>query len=169
MRTAGKSGKDVLDQAAKKAVANKTRLLAFFGCPSDHLPYQTADGRFDPTRGYKTAERYTPADLSENPTLADMTTATLSVLQENKNGFWLMVEAGDVDWANHDDNIDNSIGAIYSGDAAVKAITDWVEQHNAWDETALIVTADHGHYFNLVDPAALIQPANNAGAARQTK
>jgi len=70
-----------------------------------------------------------------------------------------MVEAGDVDWANHNDNIDDSIGAVFSGDDAIKAITDWVEQHNAWNDTALIVTADHGHYFVLDDPKILIAPA----------
>ena len=40
-----------------------------------------------------------------------------------------MVEAGEVDWANHDDNLDNSIGAVISGDAAFRAVADWVEKH----------------------------------------
>jgi len=84
-----------------------------------------------------------------------MTTAALTVLEKNPKGFWLMVEAGDVDWANHDDNIDNSIGAVNSGDAAVKAITDWVEQHSNWMESLLIVTADHGHYLVLEKPELL--------------
>ena len=70
-----------------------------------------------------------------------------------------MVEAGDVDWANHDDNIDNSIGAVNSGDRAVKAITEWVEANSKWDESLLIVTADHGHMLNLVKPEMLIQGA----------
>ena len=70
-------------------------------------------------------------------------------------GFWLMVEAGDVDWANHDDNIDNSIGAVNSGDAAVKTITDWVERHSNWTESLMIVTADHGHYLVLERPELL--------------
>ena len=69
------------------------------------------------------------------------------------------VEAGDVDWANHDNNIDTSIGATISGDKAVKAITDWVEKNSSWDETGLIVTADHGHYLVLEKPELLIPPA----------
>jgi alkaline phosphatase len=85
-----------------------------------------------------------------------MTAAAVRVLQEDPDGFWLMVEPGDVDWANHDDNIDNSIGAIFSGDDAVKTITDWIDARNAWSESLLIVTADHGHYFHLVNPAALV-------------
>ena len=85
-----------------------------------------------------------------------MTAAALDVLSNRPEGFWLMVESGDVDWANHDDNLDNSIGAVNSGDAAVRVITDWVERHSNWNETVLIVTADHGHYLVLDRPEDLI-------------
>lgn len=155
-RTANQNGADLLQAAAHDAMAHRRRLVGFFGVPTGHLPYQTADGRFDPTRGAKTAERYTAADLNENPNLAQMTAAAIDVLANSKERFWLMVEAGDVDWANHENNIDDSIGAVFSGDAAVKVITDWVDQHDAWEQSALIVTADHGHYFNLLKPEALI-------------
>lgn len=76
-----------------------------------------------------------------------------------------MVEPGDVDWANHDDNLDCSIGAVNSGDAAVKVITDWVEQHSNWQESLLIVTADHGHYFHFKNAELLIPPNDEAGGA----
>ena len=71
-----------------------------------------------------------------------------------------MVEAGDVDWANHDNNLDNSIGAVKNGDAAIKVIADWVEQHSNWDETLMIVTADHGHLLVLDKPELLIAPTS---------
>ena len=35
---------------------------------------------------------------------------------------------------------------------AIKAITDWVEQHSNWKESVLIVTADHGHDLTLDKP-----------------
>lgn len=38
-------------------------------------------------------------------------------------------------------------------------ITDWVEKNSSWDETVLIVTADHGHYLVLEKPELLIPPA----------
>jgi alkaline phosphatase len=66
-----------------------------------------------------------------------------------------MVEAGDVDWANHNNNIDDSIGAVFSGEAAFEVIVDWVEQHSNWDETAVILTADHGHMLCVEDLQAL--------------
>ena len=84
------------------------------------------------------------------------------MLAKRSDSFWLMVEAGDVDWANHDNNIDNSIGAVISGDLAFTAMTDWIEAHQCWDRTALIVTADHGHYLVLEKPEALVPPKADA-------
>lgn len=154
-RTKGQRGNEVLADAVEQAMENQQRLFGFFGTTGGHVPYQTADGRFDPTRGVKTAERYSKSDISENPTLAEMSTAALKVLGQNPKGFWLMVEAGDVDWANHNNNLDDSIGAVLSGEAAFVAITRWVEQNSNWDETALIVTSDHGHLLFVDDLEAL--------------
>jgi len=71
-----------------------------------------------------------------------------------------MVEPGDVDWASHDANLDNAIGAVNDGDAAVKVITDWVGEHSNWQESLLIVTADHGHYLNPARPELLAPRAD---------
>jgi alkaline phosphatase len=84
-----------------------------------------------------------------------MTAAALTVLGARDGGFWLLVEAGDVDWANHATNLDNSVGAVLSGDDAVRVITDWVAANSNWHESLMIVTADHGHYLVLVEPARL--------------
>ena len=151
-RTASHEGAAALDAAASEAVRTGARLLGFFGVSSGHLPYRTADGDYQPTDGVTPAEVYSAADIAENPKLADMTRAALTVLSRNEKGFWLMVEAGDVDWASHDVNIDNTIGAVLSGDEAFETITEWVEANNAWHETAIIVTSDHGHAFVLTDP-----------------
>ncbi|HEY0984845.1 MULTISPECIES: alkaline phosphatase [unclassified Schlesneria] len=161
IRKPGVAGKAALQQAAERAAKEGHRLFGFYGVGkyAGHLPFATADGDFVPTIGRSNrAEEYEPADLAENPSLSDMAAAAMTVLSKNPKGFWLMVEPGDVDWANHDNNIDNSIGAVISGDAAVKTITDWVEQHSNWDESLLIVTADHGHYLVLEKPELLIQP-----------
>jgi alkaline phosphatase len=161
-RTTGRKGSDVLREAATKAANDKHRLLGFFGVGSakGHLPFRTADGNYDPVQGrQKEVESYTPEDISENPTLVDMAESAISVLSKNPKGFWLMIEAGDVDWANHNNNIDDSIGATISGDNMVKAVTDWVEKNSNWKDSLVIVTADHGHYLVIEKPEMLIPTA----------
>jgi alkaline phosphatase len=168
VRTAGVAGGQALALAAAQAAAQNQRLLGFYGngAAGGHLPFVTADGDSHPAPGgSKKSETYTPADLLENPTLAEMTAAAVQVLGRDKTPFWLMVEPGDVDWANHDNNLDNSIGAVNSGDAAVKVITTWVEQHSNWQESLLIVTADHGHMLNVVKPEMIAEAARQARAA----
>jgi alkaline phosphatase len=160
-RIPGFNGNELLTAAARQAARRKERLFGFFGHwqtgISSHLPYRTADGQYDPTTDINgRSESYSRADVDENPTLAEMTRAALTVLMTNTNGFWLMVEAGDVDWANHSNNIDSAIGAVLSGDEALRAITDWAEENDLWDDTVVIVTADHGHYFVLRRPEVLI-------------
>ena len=167
LRTPGRRGGDVLAEAVRDARERNIRLFGFFGTGEGNLPFQTADGRFDPVvlpeemrekltglnRKYSPPLHYTPADIEENPTLAEMTTAALDLLSA-RGPFWLMVEAGDVDWASHGNNIDNMIGAAQSGATAFTALVDWIETHGGWEDTAVIVTSDHGHMFVLTDPAA---------------
>jgi len=154
-RTEGVSGVKVLKDGVAEAVKQQKRFFGYFGGPGGHLPYQTADGDFRPTRGESKIDVYTPGDIQENPTLADMAASALELLSHNQKGFYLMVEAGDVDWALHNNNIDDAIGAVFSGDAAFTTITDWVEKNSNWDESCLIVTSDHGHLMFLDDPKVL--------------
>ncbi len=171
-RTPGRSGREGLDEAARKARENGHRLFGFYGVAGGHLPFATADGKYDPTfNGVRSgdrlaAESYTEADLHENPTLAEMTSAALHVLETREEGFWLMVEPGDVDWANHANNIDNSIGAVISGDEAFRAVVEWIEAKDAWEDAAVFVTADHGHLLMLEQPEVLAgQPADATALA----
>ena len=99
------------------------------------------------------AESYTPADRVEQPTLAQMTEAALTVLARRPDQpFALFIEAGDVDFALHANNLDNAVGAVYSGEDAVRAVIRWVETNSNWDDSLLLVSSDHGHYLVVDDP-----------------
>lgn len=169
-RTAGRDGEEILSAAAQQAAQSDKRLLGYFGTRGGHLPFQTADGDYEPTFDVKGTERYTDADVTENPTLAEMTEAALEVLSHPQSGksersdnpFWLLIECGDVDWANHANNIDSSIGAVFSGEAAFVKVIDWVEANDAWDDTAVFVTSDHGHYLHLQKPQAIAEAASRS-------
>ena len=161
---AGVQGSRSLRETAARAARSGHRLFGLYGRDGlDHLPFRTADGRFDPSPNLNgTAEVYEPADLFEQPSLADMTEAALTVLSADPSrNFALFVEAGDVDFALHANNLDNAVGAVYSGEEAFRVIVEWVENNSDWDESALIVTSDHGHYLVIDDAEAI------AGAATQ--
>jgi alkaline phosphatase len=165
----GVDGGRALQKAAGAAAGRSARLFGFFGRAGlDHLPYRTADGRYDPApsigKGGKAApaEPYTPADRVEQPTLAQMTEAALTVLARRPDQpFALFIEAGDVDFALHANNLDNAVGAVYSGEDAVRAVIRWVEANSNWDDSLLLVSSDHGHYLVVDDPQALAGASGN--------
>jgi len=77
------------------------------------------------------------------PTLETMTQAALNCLDDNPQGFYLMVEGGAVDWANHANLPDRMIEEHIDFLKAVEAVVRWVETKSSWQETLVILTADH--------------------------
>ncbi len=77
------------------------------------------------------------------PTLAEMSLAALNVLDTDPDGFFLMIEGGAIDWAAHDNDAGRLVEEQLAFHAAVAAVMDWVARESSWEETLLIVTADH--------------------------
>jgi len=86
---------------------------------------------------------YTTPRLTTTPTLSEMSLAALNVLSSNAKGFYLMVEGGAIDWANHANHKGRMIEEMIDFNDAVSAVCGWVEAHSSWDETLVIVTGDH--------------------------
>jgi len=76
-------------------------------------------------------------------TLVDMTKAAINVLDNNKNGFFVMIEGGAVDWAGHANSMGRMIEEQTDFDMSVAAAIEWVEANSSWEETLIIVTGDH--------------------------
>lgn len=81
--------------------------------------------------------------LETVPDLSTMARAALNLLGEDPDGFYLTIEGGAVDWANHANDAVRMIEEHAAFNAAVNAVVDWVEAHSSWNDTLLIVTADH--------------------------
>ena len=79
-------------------------------------------------------------DHPDAPTLAEFTSKAIELL-ENKNGFFIMVEGGKIDWACHSDDAATSVHETIAFDDAVKVALAFYKQHP--DETLVVVTADH--------------------------
>jgi len=74
------------------------------------------------------------------PTLAQMTAKAIKLLSKNKNGFFLMVEGSQIDWACHSNNADRAIRQTLLFDLAVKEAMDFAVEDK---HTIVVVTADH--------------------------
>ncbi len=77
------------------------------------------------------------------PTLQEITQAALNILDEDPDGFFLIIEGGAVDWASHDNQTSRMIDELIDFNQTVQSAVDWVNTHSNWNETLLIVTADH--------------------------
>lgn len=77
------------------------------------------------------------------PTLQEMTEATLKILNNNKEGFFLMVEGGAIDWASHENDLPRMIEEQILFENTIQFVMDYLTVNNMWDETLLIVLADH--------------------------
>jgi alkaline phosphatase len=91
-------------------------------------------------------EQTVPFDppLTESvPTLAEMASAALSVLQQNKNGFCVMIEAGAIDWTGHSNEAPRLIEEMMGMEDMVQTVVLWVEENSDWEQTLVIITADH--------------------------
>jgi len=89
------------------------------------------------------ADAYAVPFTAGVPTLEDMAKAALNVVDNDADGFALMIEGGAVDWAAHA----NQPGRLIEEQAdfvnAFNAVNAWVEENSNWGETLLIVTGDH--------------------------
>jgi alkaline phosphatase len=77
------------------------------------------------------------------PTLAEMAKGALNVLDNDRDGFFLMIEGGAVDWAAHFWQPGRMIEEQIDFNKAVEAVVDWVNKKSNWRDTLLIITADH--------------------------
>lgn len=80
---------------------------------------------------------------SNVPTLETMTKGALNCLDNNPDGFYLIIEGGAVDWANHANRPERMIEEFSDFLRAAEAVVRWVETNSSWDETLVILTADH--------------------------
>lgn len=87
-----------------------------------------------------------PYDLDRNPDLmpsmAEMTTKALEILNKNPNGFFLMVEGSKVDWAAHANDPAGMIGEFLAFDKAVGAAIEFAKKDG---NTTIVVLPDHGN------------------------
>jgi alkaline phosphatase len=106
------------------------------------------------------------------PHLYEMTEAALDILEDEKQGFFLVVEGSQIDWAGHDNDVEYQIGETLAFDAAVEAVKEWIAaDKKRQKQTLLIVVPDHetggfminGPYGDLSEAGDIVEDGWTSG------
>lgn len=119
-------GTYISDKAGLGAASNVPLLGLFSG---SHMAYAS--------------ERNQPG--AQQPSLTAMTLKALQLLQDDDEGFLLVVEAGRIDHAHHAGNAANALTDTVELSEAVAAVLRNIDS----DDTLVMVTADHSHVFTM--------------------
>ncbi|MEW8972085.1 MAG: alkaline phosphatase [Mesobacillus sp.] len=76
----------------------------------------------------------------ETPSLEEMTKSAIQRLNKDKDGFFLMVEGSQVDWAGHDNDIVAAMSEMQDFEMAYKAAIEFAKKDK---HTLVVATADH--------------------------
>ena len=137
-RQIGIDGSVSLLKAAHEAVEQGKKLFGLFGGPGGNFESPIA-------HDFPGTPLVTRATI-ENPLLKDATLAALKVLSQDPDGFFVMIEQGDIDWANHANDFQRMVGTVWDLHTAVQTAIDFINQPDDeidWSNTLLMVTSDH--------------------------
>lgn len=148
LQAAAARGYTVITTAAQLAAAAPGRkLLGLFAEGDLSHEWSGAPARAFPGSGpQRCLEGQRPA---AEPSLAAMTTAALTVLDGDGQGFFLQVEGASIDKSDHAADPCGQIGETVAFDAAVRVALDYAQRHT---DTLVVVTADHAHTSQIVPP-----------------
>ena len=121
-------GNYVTDKASLEAAPKDSPVLGLFS--TSHMTYEAEK---DGTKG------------ASEPTLTDMTAQAIARLEDDPDGFYLMVESGRIDHGHH---AGRAGWALEETVEFARAIQYAVENTDP-DETLILVTADHSHVFTI--------------------
>jgi alkaline phosphatase len=124
-----KSGQYIENKTQLQALQTESTSKLFALFSSSHMEFAAA------------REEYAP----EQPSLTQMTEAAINILDNNENGFLLMVEAGRIDHSHHNGNAYNALHDTVELSNAVKKAAELTSRK----DTLIIVTADHSHGFTV--------------------
>lgn len=133
LKEAKKLGWQVAENTKQLSKIKKGRILGLFA--EDGMPF------------YGDMAKY-----PQTPTLKEMTQKAIEVLSQNEKGFVLMVEAGKIDWALHDNEAGPSMWEMINLDETLSYVWNFAQQSG---NTLVYLNADHEtgipafHYHHL--------------------
>jgi alkaline phosphatase len=77
---------------------------------------------------------------NKNPSLSELAVEAIDILNEDEDGFFMMIEGAHIDKRSHDQDGEGAMKAVLEFDRTIAAVLDFAEKDG---NTIVIVTADH--------------------------
>jgi len=102
-------------------------------------------------KGNKDAPDGSKKDADNQPGLKEMTLKAIDIAHARSNGkgFFVMSEAASIDKQMHALDYERALGELLELDDTIRATIAKVKEMGMEDETLIVVTADHGHGFDV--------------------
>ncbi|MBI3491249.1 MAG: alkaline phosphatase [Acidobacteria bacterium] len=142
----------VYDEVGLSAALAGKRLLGLFNNGNMTLEWTGAQAAPFPGSGPQVCTEGQRELLTNEPSLAEMTTKALELLEgdddrDGRPGFFLQVEGASIDKQDHVENPCQQIGETIAFDEAINVGLEFAKRH---PQTLIIVTADHAHTSQIV-------------------
>ncbi|KAH6611053.1 tyrosine phosphatase [Trichoderma cornu-damae] len=143
-----------LDKQSLLAADNSKKALGVF-CQSTMPVWLDRNVYTDNLKDFKNDPKGGKTPALDLPGLKDMTLKAIDVLHQRggDRGFFLMSEAASIDKQMHTLDYDRALGDLLELDDTVRATVAKLKQLGILDETLIVVSADHGHGFDVFGSA----------------
>ncbi len=151
--TAGSKRKDDKDyiamfkEAGYTLATSKAELAAASGTNTGKILGLFHTGNMDTTLDREFLKKGTTAKFPDQPGLVEMTKVALDNLSKNPDGFFLMVEAANVDKMSHPLDWDRAVVDTIEFDKTVGIAREFAAKN---PDTLIIVTGDHTHGVSII-------------------
>ncbi|MFK3779610.1 alkaline phosphatase [Agrobacterium sp. NPDC089420] len=151
--TAGSKRKDDKDyialfkDAGYTLATSKAELAAAAGTNTGKILGLFHTGNMDTTLDREFLKKGTTGKFPDQPGLVDMTKVALDSLSKNPDGFFLMVEAANVDKMSHPLDWDRAVIDTIEFDKAIGVAREFAARN---PDTLIIVTGDHTHGVSII-------------------
>lgn len=151
--TAGSKRKDDKDfvklfqDAGYKLATSKGELATAAGANDGKILGLFHTGNLDTTLDREFLKKGTVGKFPEQPGLVEMTKVALDTLSKNPEGFFLMVEAANVDKMSHPLDWDRAVVDTIEFDQAIGVAREFAAKN---PDTLIVVTGDHTHGVSII-------------------
>lgn len=155
---------DHLDLTQKWLAGNHQRVYVWNQAQFDSIDpklNQKVLGLFSPSHMAYSGDR--PKDQAGEPSLAQMTAKAIAILQQNPQGFILMVEGGRIDHAHHEGKAGRALRELADFDEAIGVALQMTDRA----DTLIVATADHSHTLTISGYAPRNRPILGLSGAEE--